>query len=93
MSNPQNIQKIVQQHLSKTEGKVDYIEVRLKKLTVKHCIQVTSCSFDNCFIQVVEASTLEPVADIQGQPTILAVAILFGSVRLIDNIMLCKEPG
>lgn len=38
------------------------------------------------YIDVVDARTLRPVADVTAQPTLVAVAALFGTVRLIDNI-------
>lgn len=41
--------------------------------------------------QVVDADTLETVQDVLQQPSILAVAVFMGSVRLIDNIHLYKE--
>ena len=38
--------------------------------------------------QVVHASTLEGVSDIASQPTVIAVAAIYGKVRLIDNLEL-----
>lgn len=38
--------------------------------------------------QVVDAHTLEPVADVTKQSTVVAIAAFFGSVRLIDNLEL-----
>ena len=40
----------------------------------------------NRFVQVVDASDLEEIQDITAQPVLIAVAAIFGSVRLIDNI-------
>jgi len=37
-------------------------------------------------LQVVDAQTLEPVEDARKQPTVIAIAAFFGSVRLIDNL-------
>jgi len=37
-------------------------------------------------LQVVDAHTLEPVEDARKQPTVIAIAAFFGSVRLIDNL-------
>ena len=36
--------------------------------------------------QVVDAHTLESVEHARNQPTLIAVAALFGTVRLIDNL-------
>ena len=43
-------------------------------------------------LQVVDASSLEPVADVSNQRSLVAVAVFFGSVRLIDNMLLSAEP-
>lgn len=37
-------------------------------------------------VQVVDASSLQEVQDATKQPTLIAVAAYFGSVRLIDNL-------
>jgi pantothenate synthetase len=39
-------------------------------------------------VQVVNADTLQDVEDVCEQPTLVAVAAFFGSVRLIDNMEL-----
>lgn len=39
-----------------------------------------------CMVQVVDASSLQEVQDATKQPTLIAVAAYFGSVRLIDNL-------
>lgn len=43
--------------------------------------------------QVVHASSLEAAADAAAAPAFFAVAVFFGSVRLIDNIELFQQPG
>jgi pantothenate synthetase len=40
-------------------------------------------------VQVVDASTLQPVHSVKTQHTLIAVAAFFGKVRLIDNVVLC----
>ena len=40
-----------------------------------------------------DAQTLEPVDDIERQPTVIAIAAFFGSVRLIDNLELDCKPS
>lgn len=42
-------------------------------------------------VQVVDAEELRPVETVARQPVVIAVAAFFGSVRLIDNILL--EPS
>jgi pantothenate synthetase len=37
-------------------------------------------------LQVIDAQTLEAVEDVRQQPSVIAVAAFFGSVRLIDNL-------
>ena len=44
-------------------------------------------------MQVVHAHTLEPVKDITRQLTLIAVAVHFGAVRLIDNMVLGEEDA
>lgn len=43
------------------------------------------------YIAAVDPETLEPVEKIEEDPILLAVAVRFGSVRLIDNITLNKK--
>lgn len=38
------------------------------------------------YVEVVHAHTLRPLADVRGQPVLIAVAAFFGRVRLIDNV-------
>ncbi|KAK9809084.1 hypothetical protein WJX72_009131 [[Myrmecia] bisecta] len=40
------------------------------------------------YVEVVDAENLNTVEDLRKQPTLLAVAVKFGSVRLIDNIVI-----
>ncbi|KAK9915610.1 hypothetical protein WJX75_001468 [Coccomyxa subellipsoidea] len=40
------------------------------------------------YVEVVDGSSLEKIQDVTKQPTLIAVAACFGSVRLIDNIEL-----
>lgn len=43
------------------------------------------------YVAVVDAESLEPIEKIRDMPAIIAVAVKFGSVRLIDNVLL--HPG
>lgn len=38
------------------------------------------------YVDVVSATSLCPLADVQGQAALIAVAAMFGRVRLIDNV-------
>jgi pantoate--beta-alanine ligase len=44
------------------------------------------------YASVVAAETLQPVTRIEG-PTLLALAVKFGTTRLIDNVLIAGEPG
>ena len=38
------------------------------------------------YVEVVSARSLRPLADVRGQAALIAVAAMFGRVRLIDNV-------
>jgi pantoate--beta-alanine ligase len=38
------------------------------------------------YVEVVSACSLRPLADVRGQAALIAVAAMFGRVRLIDNV-------
>lgn len=40
------------------------------------------------YVKVVDAATLRDVEDCQKQETVIAVAVFYGTVRLIDNMLL-----
>ena len=43
------------------------------------------------YIAVVDADSLEPIEKIEGSPVLIAVAVRFGKVRLIDNVTLNRK--
>ncbi|WP_205697815.1 pantoate--beta-alanine ligase [Conexibacter sp. SYSU D00693] len=45
------------------------------------------------YLALVDPETLEPVAEVDGEPVLVAVAAHVGSTRLIDNTLLTPSPG
>lgn len=43
------------------------------------------------YIAIVDNETLEPIEKIGERPVLVAVAVRFGEIRLIDNIILNKK--
>ena len=63
-----------------------HIHEPLLELVRKPSIQCPASHPCAIWLQVVNALTLEPVEDARSQPTLIAVAAIFGTVRLIDNL-------
>lgn len=69
----------VKQGERNTQTLITSIKEKLSNLSVKADID---------YLNIVDAETLEKVEEINTRPTVVAIAIFIGSVRLIDNIQL-----
>jgi pantoate--beta-alanine ligase len=44
------------------------------------------------YIEITDPNTLEPVSNISDSPVLIALAVFIGKARLIDNMLISKEP-
>ena len=90
IASPSMLQQGILERLHAAGCNVDYAEVTVQMLPSAHVVWHQGPSEPKCSMlqQVVDAETLQPVRNVQNQPTLVAVAAVFGDVRLIDNILL-----
>lgn len=90
MTGAADIMQGFRQSLGSLDGRIDYAEVCASP-TPKSSILLlrpTVTSRLPGWMQVVDADSLQPVEEVSSRAAMLAVAVFFGSVRLIDNIAL-----
>ncbi len=86
-----NAASIIFASLLKAENEVENGELNASKLTemVRKNIESEPLAATD-YIAVVDNDTLEPVDKIGDSPVLIAVAVRFGKIRLIDNIIIEK---
>lgn len=75
------------QSLAETEAKIDKGVTSVKELRaeiINKMEQTPGAKLDYC--EIVDFTTLEPVAEVSGE-VLIALAVYFGSTRLIDNLI------